>query len=262
MSMQTEARTRVVGADRVLAVLTELATYPEGVSLDELTNRMGQNKATVHHALTALLRAGLASRAERGHYVLGDEFLRLAFTHYDERPEDARVRPLLQRLVDRFGETAHYATLDHGEIVYRAKLDPTSNPVRLTSTIGGRNPAHSTGVGKALLAATLPDLEAVRRWIGDRSLVARTKRTAVTAEELHARLEQTRVDGFAVDDRENEDVINCIAFPLYLAPGRTPSGAISVSALAYRTPLSELRAAADEIRAIIGDVVLGLRRGA
>ena len=35
---------RLVGADRVLAVLKELAGHPDGVSLDDLTRAMGSPK--------------------------------------------------------------------------------------------------------------------------------------------------------------------------------------------------------------------------
>lgn len=246
-----------VGAARVLAVLTTLATLPAGASLEELATRLGQNKATVHHSLGTLCDSRLAIRDKHGHYVLGDEFLRLAFAHYEARPEDPRILPLLERLVARFGEAAHVAVLDGRDVVYRAKLDPSHGAVRLASTIGGRNPAHATGVGKALLADRLLSLDAVRAWVGRAPLERRTARTAVTAEELHRRLGATRARGFALDDRENEDVVNCIAFPLCLGPGPAASHAVSVSALAYRTSCDELVAAADDIRGIIRDVLDG-----
>ena len=124
-----DAPRRVVGSERVLAVLVELASLPTGATLEDLAGRLGQNKATVHHALGALCRSGLATRSGRGHYVLGDEFLRLAFAHYEARPEDPRVRPLMRHLADRFGETVHLATLDGHEVVYRAKVDPASGTV-------------------------------------------------------------------------------------------------------------------------------------
>src|SRR6476660_2159968 len=138
---------RIVGSDRVLAVLRELACHPDGVRLEELTRVIGSPKPTVHRALRALRRAGLADQDARGHYVLGDEFLRMAFAHHEARPEHVRIRPVLDALARRFGETVHYAVLDGRDVVYRAKVDPPSGAVRLTSTVGGRNPTHATAVG-------------------------------------------------------------------------------------------------------------------
>ncbi|WP_349817392.1 IclR family transcriptional regulator [Streptomyces sp. TUS-ST3] len=243
---------RLVGSDRVLAVLKELARHPDGVTLDELTRAIGSPKPTVHRALAALRRAGLAGQDPGGRYLLGDEFLRMAFAHHEARPEHVRVRPLLEALSARFGETAHYAVLDGREVVHRAKADPPTGAVRLTSTVGGRNPAHATGVGKALLAHELGTLDAVRRWIGETPLERRTPRTLCTAEELHAELRATRERGHALDDQENETGVNCLALPVYGTSPRAPSGAVSVSALAYRTPLRTLVDAVEEIRELLG----------
>lgn len=243
---------RLVGSDRVLAVLKELARYPDGVGLEELTRVISSPKPTVHRALGALRRAGLADQDARGRYLLGDEFLRMAFAHHEARPEHVRVRPVLETLAHRFGETAHYAVLDGREVVYRAKVDPPTGAVRLTSTVGGRNPAHTTGVGKLLLAHELGTLDQVKRWVGDRPLVRRTPQTLCTAAELHHDLRATRERGYALDDQENETGVNCLALPVYATSPAAPSGALSVSALTYRTPLRTLIDAVDEIRAALG----------
>jgi IclR family transcriptional regulator, acetate operon repressor len=53
-------------------------------------------------------------------------------------------------------------------------------------------------------------------------------------------------------DRQESDVgIVCIAFPVFLGSPVLPSAAVSVAALAQRTPLRKLTAAADEIREMI-----------
>lgn len=241
---------RLVGADRVLAVLTELAALPAGASLDVLAARVRSPKATVHRALASLKRAGLARQDGRGHYVLGDEFLRLAFQHHEARPESVRVRPVLEQLAERFGETVHYAVLDGDEVVYRAKVDPPEGAVKLSSVIGGRNPAQNTAVGKLLLSAARPTVEQLGARFGAGPYPQRTANSITTTDALLAELERTRLRGYGVDDQENELGVNCIAVPLPFAVPGAP-GAVSISALAYRTPLAALEAAVDEIRALV-----------
>lgn len=242
---------KLVGADRVIAVLTELAEHPLGVSLDELATALRSSKPTVHRALATLRRAGLADMTGRGVYVLGDEFLRLAFRNLDGRPETARLQPLLEELATTFGETAHYAVLSGNDIVYRAKMDPPQGAVRLTSVVGGRNPAYRTAVGKMLLSTQLTTLEKVEEWIGDATLEQKTPHTLITPEALHTELEATRKRGFGIDDQENEIGINCVAVPLFLDGTTAPSGAVSVSAVSFRTPLDRLVAAVPEISGTI-----------
>jgi IclR family acetate operon transcriptional repressor len=241
----------LVGTDRVLAVLAELAGHPDGASLEELTRAVASPKPTVHRALASLCRFGFAARNGHGRYVLGDEFLRLAFAHHEARPDHLRIAPVLTALTERYGETAHYAVLDGHTVVYRAKVDPAAGALRLSSTVGGRNPVHSTAVGKLLLAYALPDDDAVTAWVGDRTLPQRTTHTLTSAEALAAELRTIRAHGYAVDDQENEPGIVCLAVPVFLASPTRPSGAVSVSAPVSRTPLATLVAEVQAIRATV-----------
>ena len=249
----------VVGADRVLAVLVELAEHPTGVTLDELANRVASSKPTVHRALVALRRAGLASQLSRGVYSLGDEFVRLALRFHNARPESALVEPILDDLARRYGETAHYAVLEGAEVVYRAKVDPPEGGVRLTSVVGGRNPAHRTAVGKMLLSATVDSEQHLRELIGDGPLPARTEHSITSVEALWEELVETKRRGYAIDDQENELGINCIAVPVRWNSTGRPVGAISVSALAFRTPLEKLVGEIGLIRQTVDRATIGAR---
>jgi DNA-binding IclR family transcriptional regulator len=242
---------RVVGADRVLAVLVELAHHAEGIALDDLAARVDSPKSTVHRALASLRRAGLATQPARGVYRIGDEFLRLAYEHHAARPESARVEPALQQLAQHYGETAHYAVLDGTDVVYRAKVDPPAGSVRLTSVIGGRNPAHRTAVGKLLLSERLRSERELRAWLAGRPLEPRTPNSITTVAALWAELQRTRERGYATDDQENEVGINCVAIAVPSGSISSQDGAISVSALAFRHPLAELVEELPTMRAIV-----------
>ena len=235
----------------MLAVLTELGHRPAGVGLDELARALDSPKPTVHRALAALRRAGFASQNGRGHYLLGDEFIRLAFANHEARPDHLRVQPILEELSVRHGETAHYAVLDGRSVVYRSKVDPVAGAVKLTSTIGGRNPAHSTAVGKLLLALTLTDDRAVRDWAAAGDLTPRTEHTRTGTAQLVEEFALIRARGYSTDDQENEPGVNCLAVPVFLSSPTVPSGAVSISALTYRTPLARLIEDLPAIRTIV-----------
>lgn len=254
--MTDQAASRVVGADRVLAVLTELARHPQGAALEELSRAVAAPKPTVHRALAALRRSGFAQLDAPGHYVLGDELLRVAFAHHDARPDHLRVGPVLEELAARYGETAHYAVLDGDQVVYRSKAEPPPGGVRLSTTVGGRNLAHATAVGKLLLACTLPDDDAVRAWMRGRTLAAPTAATLTTADRLVPELAAVRSQGYAVDDEEGQAGVVCLALPVHLTGRAVPSGAVSVSAVRYRTPLEVLLADLPAIRAILAPLTL------
>lgn len=242
---------RVVGADRVLAVLLELAEHPGGISLDELAQKVSGSKPTVHRALASLRRAGLANQSARGIYELGDDFLRLAFRFQDARPQTARIEPLLRELTARFGETTHFAILDGADIVYRAKVDPPVGAIRLSSTIGGRNPAYCTAVGKLLLGFVVESTAQLEHWLGSGTLERRTPNTLVDVDALYDDIAASAARGYSTDNQESELGVNCIAVPVFLEPGREASGAVSISGLAYRCSLGSLVESVGTIRELV-----------
>jgi len=231
---------RLVGADRVLAVLLALGEEPAAATLDGPAPAVDRPKPTVHRALAALCRAGLAEQVGRGTYQIADEFIRLPLLNAARRPDAQRVLPALDELARAFNETTHYAVLDGPSVVYRAKGDPEAGAVRLTSTIGGRNPAQRTAVGKAILASPLLTRDAVAEWEATAALEAGTPNSIRSIDTLHEELVRTRERGYAIDDHESEIGVNCIAFPVFLDGSSFPTGAVSVGALAYRKPLKPL----------------------
>ncbi|HWD95461.1 MAG TPA: IclR family transcriptional regulator [Acidimicrobiales bacterium] len=241
------------GAERVLATLNVLGSYPEGIGLNELARALNSPRSSVHRALAILRRADLIEQDRDSRYRLGYGLLRLAFSYYEELDEVGRIRPMLSALAEHFGETSHYAILDGAEVVYLAKVQPAASRYQMTSVIGGRNPAYCTGVGKALLAYAVTDELAVREFVKTHEppLVQHTDHTITTAEKLHQELTRIREIRYALDREENEPGINCLAIPLFLTSKLVPDGAISITAVAQRLPLARLEASVDEAREIV-----------
>lgn len=241
------------GADRVLAILNLLGSFPEGIGLNDLARIMNSPRSSVHRALSALRRADLIEQDRDSRYRLGYGLLRLAFSYYDELDEVGRLRPVLAVLAAEFGETSHYAILDGLEVVYLAKVQPPQSRYQMTSVIGGRNPAYCTGVGKSLLAYELTTLEQVRAYVAGHEppLVQYTPNTMTKPETLHEELASIRAEGYGVDREEHEVGINCLAIPLFLTSKSVPDGAISITAVAQRFPLERLESSIDRARDII-----------
>lgn len=247
-------RPSATGADRVLATLKAVGHHGKGARLDELAKELNSPKSSTHRALVTLRRAGLVDQDSRGHYRIGLELLRIAFQYYEALDLRQLVEPVLELIGRRFRETAHYAELQADEIVYIAKTEPLGNRIQMTSRIGGRNPAHCTGIGKALLAYTLADRDEVEKYVATYGpLAKRTPRTLTTVDELHEDLVATRRRGYALDREESERGIVCIAMPVCIASNARPSGAISITAFLHRTSLDDLVSSVDDLRELIED---------
>ncbi|MBN9150969.1 MAG: IclR family transcriptional regulator [Micrococcales bacterium] len=222
--------------DRALKVITLLGTRPSGASLLELSSATGIPKPSLHRILSSMRDRGFASQLKPGGaYFLGPAALEAAFRFHSSLDLRQLLRPLMDEIQDFSGQTIHLATIEGPEVVYLDKLE-SSIGVRLTSVIGGRNPAHATGVGKALLSRKLATTQDVYAWATQYApLVARTSKTITTPADLATALEETRTRGYAIDDEESETSLYCVAacVPLVFGP-LIPPLAISVTGLKDR----------------------------
>lgn len=242
----------LTGSARVLGVLSHLAEHPAGARLGDVAVALGAPKSSAHRALTTLVQCGFARQDAEGTYHLGFDLLRLVFSYHEAWEPSRTVGPLLHRLAEETGETTHYGILRGGQIVYQAKVSPTRQAFKMSSVIGGSNPAYRTGIGKALLMHQLPDRAGVDAFVAEHGpLEARTAHTICTAEALADVLAEGRRNGYALDREENDLGVVCIALPLFLDSPRRPTGAVSISAVGSRAGPDELVALLPRIRQII-----------
>ena len=235
MSKQlTRGESPTPSVDKALRILQVLADHPRGRGLGEIAGELGLPKASLHRTLAALRYRGFVTQAQGSrHYRLGPEVLRIGFALYKDLDLRALAHPVLEELSVAFGETAHLGVREGSEVVYQDKVDPDRS-IRMASTIGGRNPAHCTALGKAILAYDFAgDGEAVQAIQAGRiRLSAKTPNTLTRPEDLLRELEGVRRRGYAVDREENELGVRCVGIPLVM--GGRPVGAISLSGPAHR----------------------------
>jgi DNA-binding IclR family transcriptional regulator len=181
-----------------------------------------------------------------GKYRLGLKLFELGTKAIGQLDLRERARPFLERAVLETGETVHLCVYDQGEVVYLDKLEPERS-VRLTSSVGRRNPAYCTAVGKAIMAfLPLPEVEIAVKRHGFSDL---TRKTISNMLELKADLIKVRKLGYAVDDEEHEEGVICVGAPVWDF-GHHPIAAISVSGPAFRMTPEKLPVVAQSVLAL------------
>ena len=123
--------------------------------------------------------------------------------------------------------------------------------VRLYSQIGQPVLLHTAGVSKAVLANQ--DAAKTDRMLEGYEYTPYTENTLVSRAALDADLERTRERGWAVDDAEYENFINCIAMPIRDASD-TVVAAVSITSLKASADLEALA----EWQERLNDVVLAI----
>ncbi len=164
---------------------------------------------------------------------MGLKFVELGQTLLSQLDLRKEAEPFLRDLAERTKETIHLVILDRNEIVYIDKVETDRNPsgLKMASRIGLRNPAHSSAVGKMILANFSE--EELQSFLREETLMRRTKNTITDPILLREHLKSVRKQGYAVDDEENEKGIRCVAAPIYNEIGKTVA-AISITVPAFR----------------------------
>ncbi|MBN3928054.1 IclR family transcriptional regulator [Streptomyces verrucosisporus] len=250
----------VPAVTRALDIL-ELFLDGDGIlSAPEITRRLGLPRTTVHELVTTLAARSylVPVPGQPGRYRLGVRTYQLGSRYAEQLDLAAEGQQVARSVAETCDETVHVAILEGADVIYIAKVDST-HAVRMVSAAGRRLPAHCTSVGKMLLASLPPDeLDARLPGPGDEPLRAMTENSITSPQELREALAEIRGRGVAVERRESNPDVSCVA-----APVRDGTGKV-VAALSISVPMirwSEERRAELENLAVEGAAELSVRLG-
>ncbi|MFT6534643.1 MAG: DNA-binding IclR family transcriptional regulator [Alpinimonas sp.] len=201
MSSNSETSSKVPAADATLRILHHLSRQRGPVPASSIATALGLPRSTVYHLLTVLVeRSFVVHFPEERRYGLGLAAYELSSGFSRQQPLTRLGTPLLAKLVDRLGESAHLAVLYGTDVLYLIEERAPRRP-SLVTDVGVRLPAHLTASGRALLSALPPNQ--LRALYPDKaSFPQRDGRGPQSYRELKVLLAQAQNDGYAVEDGE------------------------------------------------------------
>jgi len=213
--------------DRALDILELIVDRENGMGVTEISRELEIHKSTVYRLLDTLKFRDFLEKNEDNHkYISGIKLFELSSKVLNDIDSRVRVRPYLEELMQKTKETIHLGILDSGEVIYLDKVESTAT-IRMYSQVGKRVPAHSTSLGKAIMAHLSE--ERVREILKEKGLEKNTNNTITELDKFLDHLEKVRKQGYAVDDEEQEEDIRCIAGPIFNHRGDVVA-AFSISA--------------------------------
>ncbi len=218
---------------RALRILDVLLEIGHALSLEEIAQRSETPKSTTFRILSNLLEQDYIARTDDG-YWLGLKMISLGTAV--ERNLDLRrlAHAELLKLRDVTHETTYLAVLSNDmRVVYLDKNEAPQAVGVLMASIGMTLPMHCTALGK-VIAAYKPE-EDMRAWVMTHPLEARTRYTLTQIDALFTEFEAIRQRGYAIDERENNDSIRCVAAPIRNSRGEVIA-AVSVAGPENRMP--------------------------
>ena len=209
------------------ALLSAFGPDRPELSLAELVRRTRLPKSTAHRLAQFLVQEGWLDHTD-GAYCVGVRVFELsALVKYRRGLRETAV-PFMQDLYERTHEIVHLGVLQGTDVLYIDKIGGHES-MSLPSRVGGRMPAHSTGLGKAMLAHSPPEVVAAVIRAG---LPRRGPHTVTAPKLMLSELISTSNRGYAVDHEESGRGIACAA-AVILNRGQVV-GALSVTGPRFR----------------------------
>ena len=223
------------GLVKGLAVIECFDEEHASLSITDVANRTGLERATARRCLLTLTHLGYASYDGK-FFRLTPRVLNLGHSYLAATPLPRLLQPFLDELSAQISESSSAAVLDGTEILYIARASHR-RVMSINLGAGARLPAYCTSMGRILLAALPPDK--ARSIIESSERIAFTEKTKAEVNTLLTELAVVAAQGFAVIDQELELGLCSIAVPLVNSQGQTVA-ALNIGAQTARASTSHM----------------------
>jgi IclR family transcriptional regulator, KDG regulon repressor len=228
----------VQSIERAFAIVEEIARNRDGISLAELSKRVGLHSSTTFHLVRTMVGLGYIRQVKDSkRYRVGRGLFALAASAFDENEIVSFALPVLEGLARQTGETAHLAARMNDQVVILAR-SAGPGALQVAERAGVVRPAHCTALGKVLLAALTP--AEFEQFLARAEMVPHTGKSIVERERLRLEIEDVRRRGIAYDDGELDEEVRCVAAPVRGFSGDV-IGAIGISGPIWRLSINALQ---------------------
>lgn len=236
---------------RGLTVIKAFNRTRPSMTLSEVAQRTGLNRAAARRFLLTLVREGYAE-TDGKYFRLRPKILELGFSALSSISFAEIAQPIMDDLADEIDEMCLAGVLDGDWVVYVLRTS-TQRVVSVNLDIGSRLPAFCMSTGRVLLAA-LPN-EELDRWLAALTVVRYTEHTIASKRKLREAILRARREGYASMDEEYEVGFRSLSVPILDASGEViaalniccPSARVSLERM-EREFLPLLRQAAADIQ--------------
>jgi DNA-binding IclR family transcriptional regulator len=223
-------------AERTLDLLVLLSKSNAALTLNEICTAMNMPRSSGYELVQTLLYKGFIEFEDQRlkTYRLGLGAFETGMSYLSNMGIPQLARPFLQELNRKTGSTVFLGIEDRGKVVYLDKAESDA-VMRPTAKLGSRRLLHTTGLGKALLAA-MPT-EKIQYIYSDNEIMSKTPYSKVTLSDILQDRKEIRERGYSIDDREDNLEMYCIGSAIYDHTNQ-PVAAISVASI-YSTISAE-----------------------
>ena len=217
-----------------------LANHAEGMTMHELEVALDLPRTTLFRLLRTLCNEQMLEKKGKRYYC-GTDLMKLGLHIINSDRMHQLAIPHIQRLALKSGHTAHLAVPNNGSILIVEVVD-SPNPLMVSKRPGVQAQLHCSAGGKVFLAFLYYDnLELI---LEEHPMERHTEYTITDINELREELKKIEALGYAVDEREYNKDVRCLAVPVRDNRG-VVIASVGVTAPAVTFPKSQIPAVAE-----------------
>ena len=239
--------------EKACNVMMLISNAPAGLTLKEIFKTLDIPRTTALRITQTLLSANYLARNDNGRLTLGTTLVQIGVKALDNLDIRSYARPVLKKLAQDTGESCHLAMLN-GDKSMLVEVADSPHPVRIAARPGTLVELHCSATGKIFLAFIIPEPQTFCKTL---NLSPHTPNTDSTPGAVLASIEQTRKQGYAIDEEEYVPGVSCIAAPVKNAFGKTIA-AVGLTASTATFKKSKIPAMTDRIKKAAADISANL----
>ena len=249
--MTSKAVKKNLSIGKALQIIETMAAHDGPMRLQEIANSVSQPPSTTLRFLNTLMDYGYAGQDPANlHYFLTMKFCKIGNLISRQIKMREVVRPFLEELSRKFGESTSLAVSQEDCVVYVDVVDGFDHILKAMQKVGKIAPLHCTGVGKCLLL-DYPESH-ITKLVG-KGFTGLTKNTITTESELKTELAKIRKQGYGEDNEECELGVRCVAAPVRDYSGKVIA-AISTSGPTHRLSSDKIKLIRTELASAAAEI--------
>ncbi|AZO96380.1 IclR family transcriptional regulator [Halocella sp. SP3-1] len=242
----------IQSVDRAIKIISLFKEY-NCLGITEISEKLDLAKSTVYGLIATLKKHGYLEQDRISNkYRLGLAFLELSSILYGRLNIREIASPIMQKMVDKYGETVQLSILDESRrnVVYVECIEASSG-IKFSLRVGMSSPAHCVATGKVMLAEFSD--EKIVQIFESGKLSTPTKNSISSISELKEHLSIVRVQGYSIDNEESEIGLKGLGAPIYNHLGKVVAG-ISIGGPKVRVKGDFLKELIEAIKQISSEI--------
>lgn len=226
---QLDEKSIIKSVFKALSLLEAFSPETPELTVAELSERTGINRATCNRLMTTMLHAGWVQRVGGGRYAPTVKLFRIGSTAIGRLDVRDAARPFLLELAAQFGDTSYLMVPDGRRLICLDRVEG-DHPVKVTNFDIGMSLPYSLAAPPLVILAHRDDLLAK---IDPNELGIQKNGIDISFDAFQQRLSAVRRQGFALSLEDYQVGVAAVGAPVFDKEG-VAIAAISIDGIVAR----------------------------